>query len=62
MHSAGGLRNFGLKVGPVRSSPSEQRVRELVANMPFFAAVVIPLLDARSALRVKLHTEGMLLL
>ena len=50
----GQLRNFGLKVGTVRPSAFEQRVRELVADMPFVAAVVIPLLDARSALRAQL--------
>jgi transposase len=50
----GQLRNFGLKVGAVRPSAFEQRVRELVADMSFVAAVVIPLLDARSALRAQL--------
>src|SRR6185437_5083122 len=55
----GQLRNFGLKVGTVRSSAFEQRVRELVADMPFVAAVVIPLLDARSALRAQLRGHRM---
>lgn len=50
----GQLRNFGLKVGVVGAAAFEQRVRELVLDLPFVAAVVIPLLDARSALRVQL--------
>jgi transposase len=54
----GQLRNFGLKVGVVGAVGFEARVRELVANLTFVAAVVIPLLEARGALRaqlVKLH-------
>jgi transposase len=38
----GQLRNFGLKVGMVRSAAFEQRVRELVADMPCVTAVIIP--------------------
>src|SRR5919107_5711171 len=37
----GQLRNFGLKVGVVGSVGFEQRVRDLVADLPFIAAVVI---------------------
>ena len=32
----------------------EQRVRDLVLDLPFVAAVVLPLLEARSALRMQL--------
>jgi transposase len=50
----GQLRNFGLKVGIVGAVGFEQRVRDLVLDLPHIAAVVIPLLAARSALRVQL--------
>jgi transposase len=50
----GQLRNFGLKVGMVGAAAFEQRVRDLVIDLPFVAAVVIPLLDARSAMRLQL--------
>lgn len=50
----GQLRNFGLKVGLVGAAGFEQRVRELVLDLPFVAAVVLPLLEARSALRTQL--------
>jgi transposase len=50
----GQLRNFGLKVGIVGAVGFEQRVRDLVCDLPAIAAVVIPLLTARSALRVQL--------
>src|SRR5918994_7444726 len=50
----GQLRNFGLKVGIVGTVSFEQRVRDLVLDLPHIAAVVIPLLAARSALRVQL--------
>jgi transposase len=50
----GQLRNFGLKVGVVGAVGFEARVRELVANLTFVAAVVIPLLEARGALRTQL--------
>src|SRR5918999_1373968 len=36
----GQLRNFGLKVGVVGSVGFEQRVRDLVFDLPFIAAVV----------------------
>jgi transposase len=54
----GQLRNFGLKVGVVGAMGFEARVRELVGDMPGVAAVVLPLLAAREALReqlAKLH-------
>ncbi len=54
----GTLRNFGLKVGVVGAAGFEARVRELVEDLPGVAAVVIPLLVARGALReqlAKLH-------
>ena len=50
----GQLRNFGLKVGIVGAVGFEQRVRDLVLDLPAIAAVIIPLLAARSALRVQL--------
>src|SRR5689334_21214756 len=50
----GQLRNFGLKVGVVGAVGFEQRVRDLVGDLPAIAAIVIPLLAARSALRVQL--------
>jgi transposase len=50
----GQLRNFGLKVGTVGAVGFETRVRELVAGQAFIASVVIPLLEARSALRAQL--------
>jgi transposase len=50
----GQLRNFGLKVGAVGAVGFEQRVRDLVLDLPFVAAVVLPLLEARSALRTQL--------
>lgn len=49
----GSLRNFGLKVGAVGAVGFERRVRELVADHPFIAAVVVPLLEARSAMRAQ---------
>ena len=54
----GSLRNFGLKVGTVGAAGFEGRVRELVSDHAFVAGVVIPLLEARAALRTqqaKLH-------
>jgi transposase len=50
----GQLRNFGLKVGGVGAARFDARVRELVADLPTVAAVVIPLLLAREALRTQL--------
>lgn len=50
----GQLRNFGLKVGVVGAAGFEARVRELVEDLPGVAAVVIPLLVAREALREQL--------
>src|SRR5215204_3126407 len=40
----GSLRNFGLKVGIVGAVGFEQRVRDLVLDLPAIAAVIIPLL------------------
>lgn len=54
----GSLRNFGLKVGVVGKIKFEDRIRELVADHSFVAAIVAPLLEARAALRAqfaKLH-------
>jgi transposase len=54
----GSLRNFGLKVGVVGSAKFEDRIRGLVEGHPLVAAIVGPLLEARSSLRTqftKLH-------
>lgn len=40
----GQLRNFGLKVGVVGAVGFEPRVRDLLLDLPFVAAVVLPLL------------------
>jgi transposase len=58
----GQLRNFGLKVGIVGSVGFEARVRNLVSDLTFVASVVIPLLEARSALRTQLARLHKLLL
>src|SRR3984893_7002861 len=47
----GTLRNFGLKVGVVRGSRYEARVRELVEGFPGLAAIVEPLLSGRRVMR-----------
>ena len=47
----GTLRNFGLKVGMVRTVKFEARIRELVENLPDLAALVEPLLIVRRTLR-----------
>ena len=47
----GTLRNFGLKVGVVRTVKFEARIRELVENLPDLAALVEPLLIVRRTLR-----------
>ena len=58
----GQLRNFGLKVGQVGAAGFEDRVRELVEGFPAIAAIVIPLLSARSALRMQFAKLQKLLL
>src|SRR5215207_8933320 len=50
------------KVGIVGTVGFEQRVRDLVLDLPHIAAVVIPLLAARSALRVQLANLHKMLL
>jgi len=47
----GTLRNFGLKVGPVGAAAFERRVRELVAGNRLIEAIILPVLEARTALR-----------
>ena len=47
----GTLRNFGLKVGVVRTVKFEARIRELVENLPDLAALVEPLLIVLRTLR-----------
>ena len=47
----GTLRNFGLKVGMVRTARFEVRIKELVENLPDLAALVEPLLIVRRVLR-----------
>jgi transposase len=54
----GSLRNFGLKVGVVGAVKFDERIRELVADYPAVAAIVEPLLEARTVMRLqfaKLH-------
>ena len=41
------LRNFGLKVGMVGKVRFEERIKELVENLPDLAALVEPLLVVR---------------
>src|SRR5215475_14229538 len=45
------LRNFGLKVGMVGKVRFEERIKELVENLPDLAALVEPLLVVRRVLR-----------
>src|SRR5262245_63211938 len=45
------LRNFGLKVGMVGKVRFEERIKELVKNLPDLAALVEPLLVVRRVLR-----------
>lgn len=47
----GTLRNFGLKVGAVGTSRFEERIRELLEDLPDLAALVEPLLIVRRTLR-----------
>src|SRR4029453_2080894 len=47
----GTLRNFGLKVGIVRASKFEARIRELVEDLPDLGELVEPLLIVRRTLR-----------
>ena len=47
----GTLRNFGLKVGVVRTVKFEARIRKLVENLPDLVALVEPLLIVRRTLR-----------
>jgi transposase len=47
----GTLRNFGLKVGVVRTVKFEARIKELVENLPDVAVLVEPLLLVRRVLR-----------
>ena len=45
------LANFGLKVGVVGAAKFEERIHELIADMPDLAEIMAPLLDARRRLR-----------
>jgi transposase len=45
------LRNFGLKVGVVETVKFENRIKELVENLPDLAILVEPLLIVRRVLR-----------
>src|SRR3954447_17273324 len=45
------LRNFGLKVGVIGTAKFEQRIHELIQDMPDLAEIMEPLLDARRRLR-----------
>lgn len=56
------LRNFGLKVGAVRTAKFEERIRELIEGMPDLAAIMEPLLAARGKLRTefaRLHKQAL---
>jgi len=50
----GTLRNFGLKVGMVGKLKFEERIKELVENLPDLAVLVEPLLVVRRVLRDQL--------
>jgi transposase len=50
----GTLRNFGLKVGMVRTVKFEARIKELIANLPDLTELVEPLLIARQVIREQL--------
>jgi hypothetical protein len=55
------LRNFGLKVGPVRPIKFEARIRELINDHPDLAVVIEPVLIVRRTLRQQvalLHRHG----
>ncbi len=45
------LANFGLKVGVVGAVKFEERIHELIGDMPDLAEIMVPLLDARRRLR-----------
>lgn len=49
----GSLRTFGLKIGATSAGSFDERVRELVVEVPALAAIVGPLLAAREALRAQ---------
>ena len=54
------LRNFGFKVGAVGAVAFEQRIRELVEDMPDITAIMSSLLKARQVLReqfMQLHRK-----
>ncbi|MBM7487746.1 transposase [Bradyrhizobium sp. USDA 3686] len=48
------LRPFGLKVGEISVGRFEARVRDLLAGKKELEAIVVPLLDARNAMRLQL--------
>src|SRR4029450_6138078 len=48
------LRNFGLKVGMIGAVKFEERIRELVENLPDLAVLVEPLLIVRRVVREQL--------
>ncbi|WP_445503301.1 IS110 family transposase [Microvirga sp. G4-2] len=50
------LRNFGLKVGIIGKVKFEDRIRELVADLPELADIMACLLEARQSLRERLAT------
>ena len=50
------LANFGLKVGVVGVAKFEERIRELIGDMPDLAEIMEPLLDARRRLREHFST------
>jgi len=50
------LANFGLKVGIVGAAKFEERIHELIGDMPDLAEIMEPLLDARRRLREHFST------
>jgi transposase len=48
------LRPFGLKVGEISVGRFDARVREIVAGRKELEAIVTPLLDVRTAMRLQL--------
>ncbi len=50
------LANFGLKVGVVGAAKFEERIHEVIVDMPDLAEIMEPLLDARRRLREHFST------
>ncbi|WP_376717453.1 hypothetical protein [Bradyrhizobium sp. 62B] len=48
------MRPFGLKVGEISVGRFDARVREILTGKRELEAIVVPLLDARNAMRLQL--------